>query len=36
MIGTAIGDERLAWLRALPLQWADHDLTMVHTVPGDV
>jgi putative phosphoesterase len=31
----AIGDERLAWLRALPLQWSDHDLTVVHAVPDD-
>ena len=31
----AIGDERLAWLRALPSQWSDHDLTVVHAVPDD-
>jgi len=32
----AIGDERLAWLRALPRRWSDGDLTVVHAVPGDV
>ena len=31
----AIGDERLAWLRTLPLRWSDHDLTVVHAVPND-
>jgi hypothetical protein len=31
----AIGDERLAWLRALPLRWSDHDLTVVHAVPDN-
>ncbi len=31
----AIGDERLAWLRALPLRWSGHDLTVVHAVPDD-
>jgi putative phosphoesterase len=31
----AIGDERLAWLLALPLRWSDHDLTVVHAVPDD-
>jgi putative phosphoesterase len=27
---SAIGRERLAWLRALPLRWSGHDLTVVH------
>jgi predicted phosphodiesterase len=31
----AIGDERLEWLRTLPLGWSDHDLTVVHAVPND-
>jgi predicted phosphodiesterase len=31
----AIGAERLAWLRALPLQSSHHDLTVVHASPGD-
>jgi putative phosphoesterase len=31
----AIGDDRLAWLRTLPLRWSDHDLTVVHAVPED-
>jgi len=31
----AIGDDRLAWLRTLPLRWSDHDLTVVHAVPDD-
>ena len=31
----AIGDDRLAWLRRLPLRWSDHDLTVVHAVPND-
>ncbi len=31
----AIGDDRLAWLRTLPLRWSDHDLTVVHAVPHD-
>ena len=31
----AIGDERLAWLRALPLHWSDHALTVIHAVPDD-
>jgi putative phosphoesterase len=32
----SIGDERLAWLRALPRQWSEHDLTVVHASPDDV
>lgn len=32
----AIGDERLAWLRALPKRWSKDDLTVVHAGPGDV
>jgi putative phosphoesterase len=31
----AIGDERLEWLRTLPLRWSDHDLAVVHAVPDD-
>jgi len=31
----AIGDDRLAWLRRLPLRWSDHDLTVVHAAPDD-
>ena len=31
----AIGDERLAWLRSLPMRWSDHDLTVVHAGPDD-
>ena len=31
----AIGDERLAWLRALPGRWSGHDLTVVHAGPDD-
>jgi putative phosphoesterase len=32
----AIGDERLAWLRALPRRWSDGDLSVVHARPDDV
>ena len=28
-----IGSGRLAWLRALPLRWAAHDLAVVHSTP---
>ncbi len=31
----AIGDNRLAWLRTLPLRWSGHNLTVVHAVPND-
>jgi putative phosphoesterase len=31
----AIGDERLAWLRSLPLRWSAHNLTVVHAGPDD-
>jgi len=31
-----IGDERLAWLRALPRRWSEGDLSVVHAVPHDV
>jgi putative phosphoesterase len=31
----AIGDDRLAWLRTLPLRWSDHNVTVVHAVPHD-
>jgi predicted phosphodiesterase len=33
---SAIGDERLAWLRALPRLWSDGDLSVVHAEPDDV
>jgi putative phosphoesterase len=33
---SAIGDERLAWLRALPRRWSDGDLCVVHAGPDDV
>jgi putative phosphoesterase len=32
----AIGEERLAWLRALPVRWSGSDLTVVHAGPDDV
>jgi putative phosphoesterase len=32
----AIGEERLAWLRALPTRWSANDLTVVHAGPDDV
>lgn len=31
----AIGEERLAWLRGLPLRWSAHDLTVLHAGTGD-
>lgn len=31
----AIGEERLAWLRALPLRWSEDDVTVVHAGPDD-
>ena len=30
-----IGPDRLAWLRALPIDWTAHDLAVVHANPGD-
>jgi predicted phosphodiesterase len=33
---SAVGDERLAWLRALPRRWSEGGLTVVHAVPDDV
>ena len=33
---SAIGKERLAWLRALPRRWSDGDLCVVHAGPDDV
>lgn len=33
---SAIGDERLAWLRALPRWWSDGNLSVVHAGPDDV
>jgi putative phosphoesterase len=32
----AVGDERLAWLRALPRRWAQGSLAVVHAGPDDV
>ena len=32
----AIGNERLAWLRALPIRWSNDDLCVVHAGPDDV
>jgi putative phosphoesterase len=32
----AIGDERLDWLRALPVRWSGNGLTVVHAGPDDV
>jgi len=32
----AIGEERLAWLRALPPRWSNGDLCIVHAAPEDV
>ena len=32
----AIGEERLSWLRALPRQWREGTLSVVHAVPDDV
>lgn len=32
----AIGDERLAWLTALPRQWREGEVTIVHATPDDV
>ena len=31
----AIGDERLAWLKALPSRWSQHDTAVVHAGPDD-
>ncbi len=33
---SAIGSERLAWLRALPRRWSDGNLSVVHATPDDV
>lgn len=33
---SAIGEERLGWLRKLPRRWSEGDLTVVHAVPDDV
>jgi predicted phosphodiesterase len=32
----AIGDDRLAWLKALPRRWSDAGLSVVHAAPDDV
>jgi len=31
-----IGDERVAWLRGLPYEWREDDVTLVHASPGDL
>jgi len=31
----ALGPDRLAWLRALPIRWASGDVTVVHAGPDD-
>ena len=31
-----IGTDRLAWLRALPMEWSGEGLAVVHASPGDV
>jgi putative phosphoesterase len=31
-----LGEERLAWLRRLPLEWRRDDLLLVHAAPGDL
>ena len=31
-----LGTERIAWLRTLPCEWREHDLTVVHARPGDL
>ncbi|MGH9199631.1 MAG: metallophosphoesterase family protein [Vicinamibacterales bacterium] len=33
---SAIGDERLAWLRALPRRWSEGGVSVVHAWPDDV
>lgn len=30
-----LGEERVAWLAALPMEWRHEDLALVHAVPGD-
>jgi putative phosphoesterase len=32
----AIGTDRLNWLRTLPMQWSENDLTVVHASPTDL
>lgn len=31
-----LGAERIAWLRTLPSEWRERDLTLVHASPGDL
>lgn len=33
---SAIGDHRLAWLKALPRRWSEDNLSVMHAVPDDV
>lgn len=30
-----LGEERVAWLAALPMEWRHEELALVHAVPGD-
>lgn len=30
-----LGEDRVAWLAALPMEWRQEDLALVHAVPGD-
>ena len=32
---SALGEERVAWLRSLPLRWSGHGVTVVHAGPDD-
>lgn len=31
-----LGEERIGWLRALPSEWREDELTLVHASPGDL
>jgi len=33
---TLLGDERIQWLRALPSEWRNQDLLLMHASPGDL
>jgi putative phosphoesterase len=34
--GEMLGPARVAWLRQLPLEWRDDEMSLVHAVPGDL
>lgn len=34
--GELLGEERVAWLRELPLEWKGEGAALVHAVPGDL